>query len=134
LGHRHQNISARATVVQKIFSFSGSALSEMVVRGERETLKRRFRDVLLLTASFGVFVGVSLAVCNGAFLAVWLKPGSRLQTLKIFLPFRHGLKRTRTRYQNSFGASFGNDSPEAVRKSGTNIVAQALSGDLNEYQ
>src|SRR5437660_4340157 len=55
-------------VVLKIFSFSGSALGEMVVRGERETLKRRFRDVLLLTASFAVFVGVSIAICNGSFL------------------------------------------------------------------
>jgi hypothetical protein len=60
-------------VVSRIFDFSGSALGEMMVRGEETTLRRRFRDILLLTASAAVFTGVSVAICNASFLALWLK-------------------------------------------------------------
>jgi O-antigen/teichoic acid export membrane protein len=65
-------------VVARISDFSSSALGEMVVRGERDRLKRRFRELLLLTGSAGVLVGLALALCNGSFIAVWLKGGSRV--------------------------------------------------------
>lgn len=60
-------------VVSRIFDFSSSAFGEMVVRGEREGLQRRFRDVFLLTASGAVFVGAAVAVCNGSFIQVWTR-------------------------------------------------------------
>lgn len=59
--------------VQRIFDFSASALAEMMVRNERVNLRRRFRDVIVLSASFAVFAGACLAVCNGIFLLVWTK-------------------------------------------------------------
>ena len=59
--------------VGRIFDFSGSALGEMVVRGERERLQDRFRDILVLTASLAVFVGAAIALCNGSFIVVWTK-------------------------------------------------------------
>jgi O-antigen/teichoic acid export membrane protein len=61
------------TFVQRIFDFSGTALGEMIVRGERERLRRRYGDMLLLTASFAIFATASVAVCNGAFVTVWTK-------------------------------------------------------------
>jgi len=36
-------------------------------------LRRRFADVLLLTASFVVFASASVAICNASVLTVWLK-------------------------------------------------------------
>lgn len=59
--------------VGRIFDFSGSALGEMVVRGERENLQRRFRDIVVLTTSVAVFAGAAIAVCNGSFIKVWTK-------------------------------------------------------------
>src|SRR5207248_1496529 len=54
-------------VVSRIFDFSSSALGEMVVRREEERLRRRFREIFLLTASLAVFIGASVALCNGSF-------------------------------------------------------------------
>jgi len=59
--------------VSRIFDFSGTALGEMIVRHEEETLRRRFRDVLAVTASAAVFVTVSIVVCNRSFLTVWVE-------------------------------------------------------------
>src|SRR5207302_309193 len=60
-------------LVSRILDFSSSAFGEMVVRGEREKLQRRFRDVFLLTASGAVFVGTGVAACNQSFIAAWTK-------------------------------------------------------------
>lgn len=57
--------------VSRIFDFSAGALGEMIVRAERANLVRRYRDVMLLTASAGVFICVSIALCNSSFLSVW---------------------------------------------------------------
>src|SRR5882724_43000 len=119
-------------VVLKIFSFSGSALGEMVVRAERERLQRRFREVLLLTASFGVFVGVSIAVCNGSFLAVWLKPTFSAPDIKDLPSFSTRLKA----HPDAVSEFLWSQLSETTRRKlfanpETNIVAQALSGDLN---
>jgi O-antigen/teichoic acid export membrane protein len=46
-------------------------LYEMQARGELERLKKRFQSVVLLTASLGAFLGVSLALCNSLFVTVW---------------------------------------------------------------
>jgi O-antigen/teichoic acid export membrane protein len=59
--------------VSRIFDFSGSALGELHIRGERDKLRRRYADVLLLTASAAVFAGAALAVCNTSFMMVWTK-------------------------------------------------------------
>jgi O-antigen/teichoic acid export membrane protein len=57
--------------VSRIFDFSAGALGEMIVRSERPNLLRRYRDVMLLTAVAGVFICVSIALCNSSFLQVW---------------------------------------------------------------
>jgi O-antigen/teichoic acid export membrane protein len=58
-------------LVWVIFSFSAGALSEMIVRGERERLVRRFRDVVILSTSAAIFVGGGIALCNQSFLHIW---------------------------------------------------------------
>ncbi|MEO8352075.1 MAG: hypothetical protein ABI680_10105, partial [Chthoniobacteraceae bacterium] len=57
--------------VWRIFDFSIAALSEMVVRDERERLARRFRDIVILGGSLSVVVGITVAACNGAFVTLW---------------------------------------------------------------
>ena len=59
--------------VSRIFDFSGTALGELHIRGERDKLRRRYGDVLLLTASAAIFAGAIMAVCNTSFLVVWTK-------------------------------------------------------------
>jgi O-antigen/teichoic acid export membrane protein len=59
--------------VGRLWDFSSGAASEMVVRGERERLEHRFRDLVTLTASMSVLVGVSIALCNNSFLEIWTK-------------------------------------------------------------
>jgi hypothetical protein len=59
--------------VQRIFDYAGSALGEMMVRGEHGTLRRRYRDILLLTASVAVFTSASVALCNYSFVVLWTK-------------------------------------------------------------
>jgi O-antigen/teichoic acid export membrane protein len=54
---------------------NGAALPgmyEMLVRGESECLKKRFRNLVLLTASMGAFLSVSFAFCNHLFIDVWM--------------------------------------------------------------
>jgi len=47
------------------------SMFEMQVRGEKERLQRRFRAMVLLTASLGAFCGGSFAMCNSLFVQVW---------------------------------------------------------------
>lgn len=58
-------------LVYRIFDFSYGALAEMMVREERERLKTRFRDVVVLTGSGAVGLGLILALCNQSFLHLW---------------------------------------------------------------
>jgi hypothetical protein len=58
-------------MIYRIFDFSAGALAEMIVRGEWERLKSRFRDIVILTGSSAAAVGLSLALCNQSFLQVW---------------------------------------------------------------
>jgi hypothetical protein len=46
-------------------------LFEMTARGELEHLKRRYRGVVLLTASWGAFLAASFILCNNLFVHVW---------------------------------------------------------------
>ncbi len=57
--------------VWRVFDFSIAALSEMVVRGERERLMRRFRDIVILGGSLSVVVGITVAACNTPFVTLW---------------------------------------------------------------
>jgi O-antigen/teichoic acid export membrane protein len=60
----------------RIFDYSTPALTEMMVRGERDRLLRRFRDITVFTASVSVVGAALLAVCNGPF--VWLWTGGKI--------------------------------------------------------
>ncbi len=57
--------------IWRLWDFSSSTISEMVVRQERERLLQRFRDIFVVTASASVFAGVTVAACNESLLAVW---------------------------------------------------------------
>jgi len=58
-------------VITRIFDYSSSALAEMIVRGERELLLRRFREISVLSVNLAVAGGAILAVGNGPFVKVW---------------------------------------------------------------
>jgi len=58
-------------LIGRIYNVSSSAFSEMVVRGEVERLRARFRDVMVLTAAVGTWVTMSVALCNNSFLKLW---------------------------------------------------------------
>jgi len=60
-----------AQVIWRIFDYSGSAFSEMIVRGERELLRERYQAVLTVSASLGGVAAVCFALCNSAFVTVW---------------------------------------------------------------
>jgi len=47
-------------------------LCEMLARNEAERLRYRFKNLVALTASLGVFAGVTFALCNSLFVNVWL--------------------------------------------------------------
>ena len=51
---------------------ASAALSEMVVRGERESLCDRYRSVVMVTASLGGVAAVIFALCNSTFVTVWM--------------------------------------------------------------
>jgi O-antigen/teichoic acid export membrane protein len=44
-----------------------------MVRGEKELLCRRFRQIVVLSVNLAVVAGAMFALCNSAFVAVWLK-------------------------------------------------------------
>ena len=46
-------------------------LYEMLARGEAARLRSRFEGIVVLTASLGAFLGISLALCNSLFIGVW---------------------------------------------------------------
>jgi O-antigen/teichoic acid export membrane protein len=59
-------------LVARLFDFSATSLAEMLVRGERERLQMRFREVVLLTATVGVLVCVGVGFGNGNFVQLWM--------------------------------------------------------------
>lgn len=58
-------------LVWRIFDYSSPALVEMMVRGEREHLLKRFRDVTIFSASLSMVGATLLAVCNSPFVWIW---------------------------------------------------------------
>ena len=59
-------------IVGRIFDVSGGALAEMMVRGEMDRLKKRFGDLVILTGSAAVAIGIMVALCNASFLKIWM--------------------------------------------------------------
>lgn len=57
--------------IWRIFDYSGPAFSEMMVRGEKELLRERYRSVLIVSASLGGVASVCFVLCNSAFVTVW---------------------------------------------------------------
>ena len=50
---------------------ASAGLYEMLARNETGRLKHRFKNLVVLTASLGVFLGVAFALCNSLFIEVW---------------------------------------------------------------
>jgi O-antigen/teichoic acid export membrane protein len=59
-------------VISKIFDYSSPALAEMMVHGEKELLRRRFREIVTVAMSLSVVAAAGFAICNGPFVRVWL--------------------------------------------------------------
>lgn len=57
--------------VAKIFEGAAPGFSEMFVRGERELLRTRFRQVVEITGSLAVFVAIVGASLNSPFVTLW---------------------------------------------------------------
>jgi len=53
------------------YAAANSGLCEMVARHETERLQYRFKNLVSLTASLGVFLGIAFALCNSLFVHVW---------------------------------------------------------------
>ena len=53
------------------YSAASPGLCEMLARNETERLRYRFKDLVVLTASLGVYLGVAFALCNSLFVQVW---------------------------------------------------------------
>jgi len=58
-------------LVYRLLDFSLAAFSEMIVRGEKERLQARFRDLIILSGSASAALGLTMALCNRAFLSLW---------------------------------------------------------------
>ncbi|MEI6194096.1 MAG: oligosaccharide flippase family protein [Verrucomicrobiota bacterium] len=58
-------------IVGRILDVSSGALAEMMVRGERERLKKRFGDIVVLTGTAAAACAIMVALCNASFLKIW---------------------------------------------------------------
>jgi O-antigen/teichoic acid export membrane protein len=58
-------------VIWRPSDVSMPAFSEMMVRGENNLLKERYKSILILTASFSGFAAISFALCNSLFVGLW---------------------------------------------------------------
>jgi O-antigen/teichoic acid export membrane protein len=58
-------------IVFKVIYYSSSAQAEMIVRGERERLKWRFRDLIILAGAASVVICLAVATCNNSFVKIW---------------------------------------------------------------
>ena len=70
------NICTRAylvltQVIFRFFDYSAPALAEMMVRGEKDLLARRFRQIVIFSLSVAVAAGGLFALANNAFVTVW---------------------------------------------------------------
>ena len=60
-------------IVFRLLDYAAAGFAEMMVRGERERLLGRLRDIVIISASLSAWVGLAVAVCNHDFLGVWTK-------------------------------------------------------------
>jgi len=60
-------------LIWRLFNYAEPVLSEMVVRGERENLRRRFRQIVMVSGAVGVWVAIGLAVLNQPFVQLWTR-------------------------------------------------------------
>jgi len=122
-------------VVARISDFSSSALGEMIVRGERDRLRQRFRELLIITASVAVFAGASVALCNGSFIAVWLKGGSHTingREMKDVRSLSSRLTEHADPVSQFVWTQFSESSRETIRTStSTNALQATLVTELN---
>jgi O-antigen/teichoic acid export membrane protein len=58
-------------IVSKIMESSAGALAEIMVRGETNTLKKRFQDVVTISAVMAVVASAGIALMNGPFIEIW---------------------------------------------------------------
>lgn len=58
-------------MVGKLYEFCAGGFTEMIVRGERDRLWKRFRDIVIVTASLSILIGVIGAVSNAGFVRWW---------------------------------------------------------------
>ena len=58
-------------VVFQPYAAAAAGLCEMLARNEIERLRNRFKNLVTLIASLGVFLGVAFALCNSLFVQVW---------------------------------------------------------------
>ena len=57
--------------VSRIFDSSAGGLAEMFVRNELSRLKKRFRDLVAVSAIMASAVGAGIALMNGSFVELW---------------------------------------------------------------
>ena len=60
-------------LVGRVFDFSVTPLSELLVRGEAAKLFERFRSITILTTSMAVCGAIMFALCNQPFVQLWAK-------------------------------------------------------------
>ena len=58
-------------LISRIFDFAEPIFAEMVVRGERDNLRERFRSTTTLAASLSGVAAVLFALCNTSFVSLW---------------------------------------------------------------
>jgi O-antigen/teichoic acid export membrane protein len=55
----------------RFFDYSVPALAEMIVRGEKERLAGRFKQIVIFSSGLAVAACALFALCNSAFVTVW---------------------------------------------------------------
>ena len=60
-------------LVSRMADFSMPVFSEMLVRGERDRLRKRLQELLILSGTMAGAAGVLFALCNQPFVTVWTK-------------------------------------------------------------
>jgi O-antigen/teichoic acid export membrane protein len=60
-----------SSLIYQAFDLSTPALSEMMVRGEHERLRKRFTEMVVVSQILSGVAAIIYAVCNSAFVSVW---------------------------------------------------------------
>ena len=58
-------------LVTRFQEYSGPALAEMYVRGQRDRMLQRLRDLVVVSTNISVAGGLVLAACNNDFVQIW---------------------------------------------------------------